>query len=223
MATARRTPFQAPRVTSRQLPLLTQGELNDLVVGSQIESLKFRGVDLSHEDLTGIAFTECVLEDMTFDHTKLIGARFIESHLAQINAPTLKAARTTWKGSAISSSRLGAVEAYDSEIDQFTIEGSKIGWLNLRASKIQDLLIQDCRIEELDLTDATLRRVAFENTSVGSLVLQGARSYHLDLRGVEFATIMGFEGLKGARVGERQAMEMLELFAEHFGVEIYPS
>ncbi|WP_099331905.1 hypothetical protein [Actinomyces minihominis] len=130
-------------------------------------------------------------------------------------------ARTTWRGAAISSSRLGAVEAYDSEIDQLVIDGSKVGWLNLRASKIQDLLAQNCHVEELDLTDATLRRVAFENTSVGTLVLQGARSHHLDLRGMDFATITGVEGLKGARIGERQPVEMLALFADHFGIEIY--
>lgn len=223
MTTTRRTPCQAPRITLGSNTHFDLGDSLDLVARAQNEGLSFNGADVSHEDLTGITFSECALEDVTLDGTKLIGARFIESRLAQINAPTLKAARTTWKMTAVSSSRLGAVEAYDSDLDQLICEGSKIGWFNLRSSRLQDVLIRNCHIEELDLTDANLRRVAFEDTSVGTLVLQGARSHDLDLRGMDFASITGFEGLKGAWVAERQAIEMLDLFAEHFGISISPS
>lgn len=212
--------FQAPAITPLDLHSLESSDLAGLLGGKHHEGLRFEGIDVSGDDLTGITFTECELDGLTAHDTQLQGARFVDTRITQLVAPKLRARRLTWKGVELSSSRLGAVEAYDSELSQVSFDGSKLGWLNLRASKLQDVVFRSCRIDELDLSDATLIRVSFEDCTVETITLNGTRAQHLDLRGLEFSRIEGFEGMRGSRVTERQAIELLDVFAAHLGIEI---
>lgn len=220
MRTRRSDRFQAPAITPLDLRSLETAGLEALLDRKHHEGLRFEGIDISGEDLTGTTFTECELDRVTAQDTHLQGSRLIDSRITQLVAPKIQLRRGTWRGVEVTSSRLGAVEAYDSELSQVSFEGSKLGWLNLRASKLQDVVFRGCRIDELDLSDAALTRVSFEGCTVETLTLNGTRSQHLDLRGLEFSRIEGFEGMRGSRVTERQAIELLDIFAAHLGIEI---
>ncbi len=218
---AQRSPkFLSPRVQAVHLVALTDGTPDTLTGEKHHEGLRFTDVDVSHEDLAGYTWSECEFDGLLADGTDFQGARIVESTLTQFVAPQLKARRSTWKNVEISSSRLGAVEAYDAELSEVAIDGSKLGWVNLRAAKLRDVVFRNCRIEELDLSGASLTRVAFHECVVDNLVLSGAKAQHLDLRGLEFGRFEGLDGLRGARVSEQQGVELMDLLAAELGIEI---
>lgn len=212
--------FQHPSIVRLDLLSLEAGEISQLLASKHHEGVRFECLDVSEEDLTGVTFSECEFDGLVANDTQLQGARIVETKLTQVIAPTLRARRSTWNGVELSSSRLGAIEAYDPQFSQVCFEGSKLGWLNLRASKLQDAVFRGCRIDELDLSDATLHRVAFEDCAVDTLTLNGTRSKPLGLRGLQFSRIEGVEGMRGSRITEQQAIELLSIFAGHLGIEI---
>ncbi|TCK41200.1 uncharacterized protein YjbI with pentapeptide repeats [Leucobacter luti] len=220
MRARRQDRFQAPARPSFDFPDLETLEIESFDGRKHFEAARFEHLDVSGVDLSGAVFTECDFTTFTADDTRLLGARFVDSRLSQVNAPRFNTPRVTLRNTQISSSRLGAMEAYDSELSQVQIEGSKLGWVNLRSSRLTDVSFIGCRFEELDLSDCTLLRVSFENCTTQSLALEQSRSQHLDLRGLNFTSIQGLGGLKGARVSEQQGLELLDVFAQHFGVEI---
>lgn len=215
-----RNAFQAPQLDDFRLNGLESGGVEVLAPRGVYELQRFDTVDVSGLSLAGAQFTECAFEAVQAHEADLQSTRFIDSRFEHLTAPVLSMRRTTWKGVELSTSRLGAVEAYDAEFARVRIEGSKLGWLNFRAAKLQDVHVVNCHIDELDLEGAELVRVAFENCSVDKLVLTAAKSQHLDLRGLDFASIVGIDGLRGARISTRQATDLLEVFAAQVGVEI---
>lgn len=212
--------FRSPALPSLDLPHLEPLEVEALAdakdhVGELIEQ-----VDASGLDLSGATFSECEITSLVADETRFLGARFTDSRLTQVTAPRLQAARTTWRNVELASSRIGAFEAFDAELTQVRIDGSKLGWVNFRSAELRDVTFIGCRFEELDLSGSTLNRVAFEHCSVQTLVLEHTKSQDLDLRGLEFAELRGLDGLRGARVSEEQGVDLLGVFARHFGVAI---
>ncbi len=223
MRTRRTDRFQPPLISPVNLPALSAKDHTQLAASSHHEAAQWSEVDLSGRELTGASFTESAFDGVTLHDTQLQGSRFIDCTLTHIIAPKLLMRRTTWRGVELTSSRLGAVEAYDSEFSQVVFEGSKLGWLNFRSSTLRDVVFRDCRIDELDLTDAKLSRVSFEACTVDTLTINGTHAQHFDLRGVEFSRLDGLEGLRGSRITEQQAALMAGLFASHLGIQISAS
>lgn len=212
-----------PRLDPVRLDELRDGDPEAIGPRRVFEGERFAGGDLSGRAAAGLTLMECELLDLQAHDADLQGSRFVETRFERLDAPNLKARRTTWKDVEILSSRIGAAELYDSGLHQVLFEGSKLGWVNLRASELRDVLFRGCRIEELDLGGARITRMAFEGCTVGKLVLTGVRSEGLDLRGLEFSSIEGLEGLRGAVVSEMQAIDLAPIFAAHFGMEIRAS
>ncbi|WP_053387847.1 pentapeptide repeat-containing protein [Leucobacter japonicus] len=215
-----RNAFQAPQLDDLRLNGLENGGVEMLAPRGVYELQRFDTVDISGLSLAGAQFTECAFEAVQAHEADLQSTRFIDSRFEHLTAPVLSMRRTTWKGVELSTSRLGAVEAYDAEFSRVRIDGSKLGWLNFRAAKLHDVQFVNCHIDELDLEGAELVRVAFDNCTVDKLVLTGARSQHLDLRGLDFASIAGIDGLRGARISTHQATDLLDIFASQLGIEI---
>lgn len=178
------------------------------------------GGDLSDVDLTASSFTECELIGLTLTDAQLRGARFVDSLVVSSFAPSLSAARTTWRRCEVESPRWGSAELFDAEFDSVRISGGKIDFLNLRGAKLINLLIENCTITELDLGGATLDRVALSNCRIETLDVTRAGCTSFDLRTSEFSRINGIDGLRGATIDDYQLSAFASAFADHLGVRV---
>lgn len=211
----------APKTGGWKLPNdLTEGTVQQLDDQLLHEGVRFANLDASGMDLSGSTFEECDLDQFIAHEAKLQGARLLRTRVRGLNAPVLPAPRSALREVRIESSRLGAAELYEAELDNVVISGCKITWLNLRSAKLKDVLVEGCVIEELDLGQARAERVSFENTRVGTILFGGARMRAVDLRGLEMGTIGGLESLRGTVVTRDQFEGLAQLFADHFGMTV---
>ena len=219
MATRRPT-LTAPIVGDLRLTDLTDRDADDLQAHGHHEATRFTDADLSGRDLSGITFTECELTGVDLDGTQLRGGRLVETRIARATAPTLRAARTTWRDVHVDASRFGAVETFDSEWKSVRVTGSKLSFVNLRSSTLRDVAFEHCVIDQLDLGQARAERVSFAGCTVGALLIDQATLSHVDLRGLDLTRISGVEFLRGAALSPTQVMELSHLFAEHLGIVV---
>ncbi|KAM9862110.1 pentapeptide repeat-containing protein [Leucobacter sp. BZR 635] len=209
----------APRIDPLNLHNLIDGEPGDLVAGADLDGLRFERPEVPRS-LAGITLLECEVAELVTDRLELRGARMLETRLSRCSAPTVSAHGSTWRDAELLESRIGAIELSDAELRRVVIDGSKLGWVNLRGSNIQDVVFRNCSFDELDFGGAKVARVSFENCVTEKLTLTHAKSEHLDLRGLEFSAIEGFEGLRGSILGHEQVALLAETFARHFGATI---
>lgn len=215
----RRQPKSGPRIDTLVLRDLAEGDASDLVPGADLDGLRFERPEVPRS-LAGITLLECEIADLAVDSLELRGARLLETRLARCSAPMISAHGSTWRDAEIVESRIGAIEVSDAEVRRVLIEGSKLGWVNLRGSDVADVVFRNCSFAELDFGGARVARVSFENCVTEKLTLTQARAESLDLRGLEFGAIEGFEGLRGATLTRDQVALLAEVFATHFGATI---
>jgi uncharacterized protein YjbI with pentapeptide repeats len=109
---------------------------------------------------------------------------------------------------------------FESNWRSVRISHSKLGYLNFRSAELLDVEFVDCTIDELDLGGAKATRVAFTNTSIRSLDVARATLLDFDLRGAEFSSIRGVDGLRGATITELQLAELAPIIAGHLGIQL---
>jgi uncharacterized protein YjbI with pentapeptide repeats len=213
-------PAKAPRIQLASLPVLDEIDGRLLTRNDEREREHYRETDLTGYDLTASLFTECDFSAVTLDATQLRGARFIESTISDSFAPSLLAARTSWREVVIVNPRWGSAELFEAEIASMHVRGGKIDYLNLRTSTITDLLIEDCTITDLDLGGCRGTRIALRNCRLETLDLARAALVDVDLRSTNLSTVNGLEGLRGVTIDDYQLSLFAPLFASHLGVVV---
>jgi uncharacterized protein YjbI with pentapeptide repeats len=209
-----------PRLPNVQLGQLAPGDFDLLRAEDDRDNERFGGVDLGGRDLTGVTFSECGFVDVSLDDADLLGVRFNDCVLTRVNAPILRASRSSWRSVIVEHSRIGSGELYDSGVNAIHFSHCKISYLNLRGSKLRDVLFTECTIDELDLAGATAARVAFQATPVRLLDVARANLTDVDLRGADLGGIRGIDSLRGTTMTEYQLAQLSPLFAEYLGVTI---
>ncbi|WP_084125005.1 pentapeptide repeat-containing protein [Demequina sp. NBRC 110054] len=217
---AKATDPTEPVIGELRLDDLAEGFPGDLGPHERCDGLRFIDLDLGDRDLTGATLSECELLGCDLHETRLNLARVVETRIVRANAPVLKAPRSAWHDVRLDSSRLGAVELYEAEVDTVAVTGSKLSFVNLRGAKLKDVLFEDVVIDELDLSQATAERVAFRDCRIDTLLLHGARLTHLDLRGTELHTFGGLESARGAIVSPEQLLDLAPVMAAHLGIDV---
>lgn len=203
-----------------RLDHLVEGYAGDPGPHESCDGLRFVDVDLTGRDLTGAMFTECELVGVRANEAQLRASRLVETRLERLDAPVLHSSRTTWHEVRLESSRLGAVEMYESELRNVAITGCKLSYLNLRGANLRDVLFTDCVIDELDLDQATAERVAFHDCRIDTLQVHGARLTDVDLRGADLSVVGGLDSLRGAVIDAEQLLMLASAFAQHLGVRV---
>ncbi|GAA2835674.1 pentapeptide repeat-containing protein [Leucobacter komagatae] len=216
---ARRQAADTPRIEQLVLRDLTPGDATGLVAGADLDGLRFEGARIDGP-LGGATFLECELIEFAGDRVELRGASVLESRVLRLAAPVVSAPGSSWRDAELIESRVGALDMSNAEVRRLVVEGSKIGWINLRGSVVQDVVFRHCAFEEVDLGMAKTARVAFEGCTTDKLTLTQRTGAALDLRGLEFRALEGFEGLRGAILSPEQVALMAETFAGHFGVSV---
>lgn len=210
----------APRIRTIALPTLRDAEQPDLVPDGALDAVRLVGTDPGPVSLRGLSLTDCQLTGVRLGEADLTGSRYRSVVMSDLDSVALRAPRSTWREVLMERSRAGAAELYDSELDNVTWRGCRLGFVNLRSARLTDVLLADCVVDELDLSDAEADRVALPGTSIGSLVLRGSRLAEVDLRGADLAGVDEVAGLRGATLSAGQLIGMTELFAAHHGIRV---
>lgn len=164
-------------------------------------------------EILGCGFRSVVAEEFVIANSRIVECRF-----SGLGVPMVKMARSVLRNVEFVDSRLGAVEAYDTDVAGLEFRGCRIEYLNLRDAKLTDVKFTDCIIEELDLTQASGRRIGFSGSRVSTLVARNSKLSDLDLRGTDLATITGWSSLRGAFVTTEQLMALTPSFAAEVGL-----
>lgn len=207
-----------PKIDALRLVGLTDSDTESLEAHERFEAARFRSGDVSGRHLAGVDFAECELIGLTAHETDLRDARFVETRLIRLNAPSLNAPHAQFRNVVIDGSRIGSAELYEGNWQSVHVSNSKLGFVNLRGAKLQDVLFTDCTIDELDLGGVRANRVSFVGTTVLGLDVTHATLQHVDLRALELRRITGLEGLKGATMSSYQTSELAALFAQKLGI-----
>lgn len=209
-----------PKIPSRKRPAQTDADGSDLLDGDSYAAERYDRVDLSGRDLRHSTFSECAFVGTVLTGADLTGAHLVESDLAEVEAAHLSAARSLWRHSTVSRSRLGAVEAYEGTFDGLVVADTKISYLNARSATWKDVLLQRCVIDELDLVGAQLTRVRFDGCQIGSLELSRTGCRDVDLRSAELRQISGLAGLAGCVITPEQLYDLSGALAGHLGIVV---
>lgn len=209
-----------PRIPPLDLPALTPLDVSELISYGSYEAALLTRADISGLDLSGAQFLDCELSIVDAAAPDFSNARFASTHLDRWNAPEVAARRSAWRNVEVTQSRLGAIELFDATIRSVRFVGCKIGWLNLRAARLQDVEFVDCVFDELDLGQAEVERVRFTECEIRSLRVDQTKLSNLDLRGAHLAGISGLDNLRGATITMQQAVELIEVFADHLGIQV---
>jgi uncharacterized protein YjbI with pentapeptide repeats len=202
------------------LPDLTDGVAEDLVSRADLVGTRYAGLDISGRDLTGARFEECELSSVRLEETKLTAVRLIDCRLENLDVAVLLAARPTWRGVELRSSRLGSAELYDGEWDSVRVTDCRLGYLNFRHGKLTEVRFVGCRVTELDLSGASLSGVSFVDCEIDTLTVTGARLKDVDLRGVRLHEIAGLSALSGATIDQLQLAQLGPLLAAEAGITV---
>lgn len=216
---ARRQAAHTPRIERLVLHDLEPGDAAELTAGADLDGMRFDGARVA-APLGGATFLECELVELTGDRIDLRGASVLESRVLRLAAPVVSAPGSAWRDAELIESRVGALDMSSSEVRRLVVAGSKIGWVNLRGSVVHDVVFRHCVFEEVDLGAAKTARVAFEDCTTDKLTLTQRTGDALDLRGLDFRALEGFEGLRGAVLSPNQVALMAETLAGHVGVSV---
>ena len=217
---ASQSSVKPPKIDHRRSLDFDDGDADALAAHTTFERMRFSNADLSGRNLAGVTLSECELGAVSIDDADFTSARMVDTRIEQVHAPRFSAARSTLHNVRIDSSRIGAMDLYDSALRSVVVTDSKISLINLRAGNLRDVLFRGCIIDELDLAEANLMRVAFEDSRVGDLDVNRATLAHVDFRGLEIGTIRNPDGLRGSTMTGHQAVSLSGLFAAHLGFRI---
>ena len=212
-----------PRIPTRKPPRYTDSDGDALLDGDSYATQRYDHRDLSGRDLRHSTFSECAFIATNLTGADLTGAHLVESDLTEVTAAQLTAPRSLWRHSTVVRSRLGAVEAYEANLDGLVVADTKISYLNARAATWKDVLFQRCVVDEVDLVGAELSRVRFESCQIGSLELSRTTCRDVDLRDAELRQISGLAGMAGCVISPEQLSDLSGALAAHLGIVVSPA
>jgi len=209
----------APKITAMTLPRLANAD--DLPESlEEYQSLRFGTVHEGDLEFTRTAFYDCHLDAVTVDTLRSTPMTLVDSEVSQPNLVTWAAANSRWHNVALHHGRIGTLDLSGSSIDTVRITGMRIGYLNLRMATLTDVEFVDCAIATIDLPGATLRRVRFLDCTTDELVVRGATSTDVDLRGLDATDFDGIEAARGVTIGERQLGQVALALAQAAGLTV---
>ena len=211
-----------PKIATRRPVARTRWSGERLLDGDSHATQVYEQVELTDLDLRHSTFSECTFTGCDLTGTDLTGTHLVESDLAEIEAAHLTAPRSLWRHSPLTRSRLGAVEAYEANLDQLVLADSKISYVNARGSIWSDVLVQRCVIDELDLVGAKLTRVRFEDCQIRSLGVDRASCRSVDLRDAELREVTGLAGPAGGTRRNAQVFDLSRAPAAELGISVAP-
>lgn len=116
--------------------------------------------------------------------------------------------------------RLGGADLGDARVDDVHFDGCVLDLASMRSARLERVLIDGGRIDGLDLSRGRLSDVVFDDVSLGETTLDGTRLERVDLTGADLSGVADVSSIRGATIGETQAVTLAGRLARAAGIEI---
>lgn len=183
---------------------------NERIAATGVVGLTWRGVSLLDCDVIWVDVADVRSE----------GSRLIECAVLDPVVERWAADESTWRQVRVADGRIGSLLLTGARVDDATLSGMRIGYLDLRSAAVTDLVVSNSRIDTLDLTGGQLTRATFRDCLIGEVLISHARLAEVDLRGAEIGHLEGVSGLRGTTIGSDQLLALAPLLAEALGVVV---
>lgn len=193
---------------------------DDITAGDDYEAVLLSG-ESSSLDWHGISLSEARVANLSASSdVRLIGGRISETVIERSQITILNAGRSTLRDVHVHGTRIGSADLSGASLRSVRFTDCKLGYVSFRGADLSDVLFERCVIDEVDFYGAKLTRVAFDDTRTSTLSLDQADTQSADLRGLDFASFSGMDGLAGSVMSELQIAMLASTFATHLGVRI---
>jgi uncharacterized protein YjbI with pentapeptide repeats len=167
---------------------------------------------------------------LSLDTVRCEGLRIAAAHL-----PRLRAYMTWWEDCDLSNadmsnadirhavlrrSRLTGLGAVEASLRDVLVESCKLDLANWRFAHLERVEFRACVLSDADFSSATLRTVRFDGCDLSAAQFAHAVLDDVDLRGSQLERIGGLDGLRGARIGNEQLLELAPALAAHLGLHV---
>lgn len=204
-----------PRVSPPDLP-------DDLSPGlpSRSADLLAARLDLTGEvDLAYSSLEQCVVH-ADADAVNLTGATVLDVDLPGVRIAALRLRDAGIRRLRISGGRIGTLDLSGARVDELELRDVRIDYLNLSAARATDVDIVGCDIRTLDMPQAELTRVRFTGCSSDEVDPRGLRAADVDLRGLDAASYLDVNSLRGTTLTGFQVQRLAEVIAAGIGIRI---
>ncbi|WP_283137480.1 pentapeptide repeat-containing protein [Rhizohabitans arisaemae] len=160
---------------------------------------------------TGVDFTGGRLSRARFDEVWMRGTRWVGTYLGE----------TEWLDVTAISGVFAGLQVFGSELRRVVFRRCKFDAVNLRSARLTEVVFEDCVLRDVDWGGATLTNVRFPGSTLERVRLSKSTLTKVDLsEAAEVGVADGYDGLRGATIGEAQLMWMAPMFAQALGVKV---
>ncbi len=205
----------APRVSPPDLP-----ERLDPAEPRRSADLLAASLDLTASaDLAYASLEQCTVR-ADADDVDLTGATILDVAMDGVRIASLKMRDAGIRRLRISGGRIGTLDLSGARIDELELRDLRIDYLNLGAARATDVEVSDCHIRTIDIPQAELTRVRFAVTSTDEIDPRGMRAKDVDLRGLDAASYLDANSLRGTTLTGFQVQQLAPVIAVGLGIQI---
>lgn len=215
---ARRRPPAPPRVSEPEVAAHLTPWAGALPDGGTVTS-----ADLGQAELT--VLEEVQIETSSLDRARAGGAHWertslVDCRLDGADLANLRARDLALTRCALRESRLVGGQLVRSRLQAVQLENVAANLTSWHESTWRHVVLRGCDLREADLTGAALSDVLFDECDLAGAQLSGVRCERVRLTGCRLSGLGGVEALRGASVGEADAVELLPAMARAMGIRI---
>lgn len=116
--------------------------------------------------------------------------------------------------------RLGGADLGDAQLTDVDLDGCVLDLASMRSARLERVRLVGGRVDGLDLTGAQLTDATFEDLSLAEVALDGARLERVDLTAADLSGVVDVSTLRGATIGESQAIALSARLARAAGIAV---
>ena len=181
-----------------------------------IESAKARGLRFEEKDLEEVSFTEAVLDDVSFQSSKIKEMRCIDTIINKGNFAGTEVSRCYAHRARFISCRLQGAQFMETKISNVVYKNCKSDGVSFRYSKIENTVFTHCDLRESEFLGAELKNVRFDNCNMTSAQFSHAKLDHINLKGSNIEDIkIGKDSLGTLTVTTGQALYLASILGLH--------
>ncbi|MGB4136526.1 MAG: pentapeptide repeat-containing protein [Microbacterium sp.] len=209
------TAIRAPRVSAPDLP----DALSPAAPSRRADLLAAAIACSGETDLAHASLEQCLLTG-TADRIDLTGAMLIDVRFTDLRTPVLTMRDASVRRLSIDGGRIGALDLSSARIAELEIRGARIDYLSLGAARGEDILVVGSTLRALDLPHATLSRLRFDDCQADEVDSRGLSAKDVDLRGLHAVAYLDVLSLRGTTLSPHQVEQLAPAFAAAAGIDV---
>ncbi|MFD1504624.1 pentapeptide repeat-containing protein [Georgenia yuyongxinii] len=190
---------------------------------ADLSSATVDGADLAGTDLPELV--QAQIEGSSLERARAGGGHWrrvtlVDCRLDGADLANLRAEELTLMRTSLREVRLVGAQLAGARLRAVRLAGCLARLSSWRSARLQQVVLEGCDLAEADLTGAELTDVVLRDCVLSGAQLGGMRCERVELRGCRLDGVSGVAGLRGARVAEEDAYELLPAMARELGITI---